>query len=150
MDHRPKDLGFEARIRDSFARQRFMSLLGVRIAHLAPGEVDLAFRFRDDLTQQHGFVHAGAITAVADSACGYAALTLMEPKAAVLSVEFKLNLLAPAAGNEFVASGRVVRSGRNLTVCTAEVRSDTAKDDGLIALLQATMMTVRDRTGLHD
>jgi uncharacterized protein (TIGR00369 family) len=148
--HLAKDPAFETRVRDSLARQRFMTVLGARLAHIAPGEVDLVFPFRDDLTQQHGFVHAGAVAAVADSACGYAALTLMEPNAAVLSVEFKVNLLAPAAGDEFVARGLVVRSGRNLTVCTAEVHARRADGDAVVMLMQATMMTVRDRAGFRD
>ncbi|MDB4893398.1 MAG: PaaI family thioesterase, partial [Gemmatimonadetes bacterium] len=86
-----------------------MGTLGARLEHIAPGEVRIGVSHRPDLTQQHGFLHAGAVTSVVDSACGYAALTLMEPGAAVLSVEFKVNLLAPASGKEFVAIGKVVR-----------------------------------------
>jgi uncharacterized protein (TIGR00369 family) len=117
---------------------------------VAPGEVDIAIAFRGDLTQQHGYLHAGAIGAVADSACGYAALSLMEPGTAVLSVEYKLNLLAPAAGERFVATGRVVRAGRTLTVCAAEVRASGAEAAVLVAVMQATMMAIRDRAGLRD
>jgi uncharacterized protein (TIGR00369 family) len=112
--------------------------------------VDIALSFRDDLTQQHGFLHAGVVTAVVDSACGYAALTLMEPGSAVLSVEFKINLLAPAAGTQFVATGRVVRAGRTLTVCGGEMRAVRPGGDAVVAVMQATMMAVRDRPGLAD
>ncbi len=146
----PRDPAFAARTRASFGKQQFMTVLGAILERVAPGEVDIRLPFRADLTQQHGLTHAGAITAIADSACGYAALTLMEPGAAVLSVEFKINLLAPAAGREFLARARVVRSGRTLTICTAEVRA--LQDDGevVIALMQATMIAVRDRAGLTD
>ena len=133
----PRDPDFEARIRDSFARQRMMRTLGAELGAVRPGEVEIALPFRDDLTQQHGYLHAAAVTAIADSACGYAALTLMEPGREVLSVEFKLNLLAPAAGTRFVAVGRMLRLGRTLTVCTAEVRSETG---ALVAAMQATMI----------
>jgi uncharacterized protein (TIGR00369 family) len=146
----PQDPEFESRVRASFARQRVMSLLGARVVEVAPGRVVLGITFRDDLTQQHGFLHAGVITAVADSACGYAALTLMPPGAAVLSVEFKVNLLAPAAGTEFIATGTVVRSGRTLSVCTAQVLARRADGDAVVALMQATMMAVRDRAAMSD
>jgi uncharacterized protein (TIGR00369 family) len=145
-----RDPEFGARVRDSFAKQQFMATLGARLELVAPGEVRISLPYRADLTQQHGFLHAGAVTSVVDSACGYAALTLMEPGAAVLSVEFKVNLLAPAAGKEFLAIGKVVRAGRTITVCSGELR---AVDDGretVIAILQGTMMAVRDKTGLTD
>src|SRR3954463_2134764 len=119
----PRDPDFERRVRASFARQAAMHTLGVTLERVAPGEVDLALPFRDDLTQQHGFLHAGVVTAAVDSACGYAALSLMEPGAAVLSVEFKVNLLAPARGAHFRAVGRVVRAGRTLSVVTGELRA---------------------------
>jgi uncharacterized protein (TIGR00369 family) len=145
-----RDPEFGARVRDSFAKQQFMATLGARLELVAPGEVRISLPYRADLTQQHGFLHAGAVTSVVDSACGYAALTLMEPGAAVLSVEFKVNLLAPAAGKEFLAIGKVVRAGRTITVCSGELR---AVDDGretVIAILQGTMMAVRDTPGLID
>ena len=145
-----RDPAFEARVRASFARQPFMATLGARLELVAPGKVTIRLPYRTDLTQQHGFLHAGAVTAVVDSACGYAALTLMEPGAAVLSVEFKVNLLAPAAGKEFLAIGKVVRAGRTITVCSGELR---AVDDGretVVAMLQGTMMAVRDKMELTD
>ena len=145
-----RDPNYESRVRASFAKQRFMATLGARLTLVAPGEVRIALPFRDDLTQQHGFLHAGAVTSVVDSACGYAALTLMEPGAAVLAVEFKVNLLAPAAGKEFLAIGRVVRAGRTLTVCAGELRSVGDERETVIALMQGTMMSVRDREELSD
>lgn len=145
-----RDPHFEARVRASFARQQFMTTLGARLVRVMPGEVDIALSFRPDLTQQHGILHAGVVTSVVDSACGYAALSLMEAGAAVLAVEFKVNLLAPAAGAEFLAVGRVVRAGRTLTVCSGELRAVGQDRDTVIALMQGTMMTVRDREGLSD
>jgi uncharacterized protein (TIGR00369 family) len=134
-----------------------MRTLGVTLERVAPGEVDLSLPFRADLTQQHGFLHAGIITAVVDSACGYAALSLMEPGAAVLSVEYKVQLLAPARGEWFRGLGRVIRAGRTLTVVMGELRAvardpaPSAPEDGeLVALLTGTMMAVRDRPELVD
>lgn len=138
----PRDPDFEARVRDSFARQRMMSSLGATLLAVRPGEVEIALPFRDDLTQQHGYLHAAAITAIADSACGYAAYSLMSRDAEVLSVEFKVNLLAPAAGERFLAVGRVLKAGRTLTVCTAEVHAEAAGSSRLIAAMQATMIAL--------
>ena len=153
----PKDPDFEQRVRSSFARQAAMRTLGVTLEHVAPGEVDLALPFRADLTQQHGFLHARIITAVVDSAYGYAALSLMGPGAAVLSVEYKVQLLAPARGELFRGLGRVIRAGRTLTVVMGEFRAvardpaPSAPEDGeLLALLTGTMMAVRDRPQLVD
>ncbi|HSU17750.1 PaaI family thioesterase [Longimicrobium sp.] len=137
--------GFEARVRDSFARQTAMATMGAEIAHVAPGEVDLRMAYRADLAQQHGFLHAGIVSALADSACGYAAYTLMPPDAGVVSVEFKVNLMAPAAGESFVARARVKKAGRTLTVCNADVFALRAGEERLIATMQATMMTLLDR-----
>ena len=140
-----RDPDYEARVRASYAKQKFMETIGARLERVAPGEVSIAISHRDDLVQQHGFLHAAVVTGVIDSACGYAALSLMEPGVAVLSVEFKVNLLAPAAGTEFIATGRVVKSGKTLMVCTGELRSG----DTIIAVLQGTMMSVRDK-GIAD
>ena len=136
----PRDRDFEARVRDSFGRQRMMRLLGAELTVVRPGQVEITLPFRDDLTQQHGYVHAAAVTAIADSACGYAALTLMEPGSEVLSVEFKINLLAPAEGERFVAVARVLRPGRTLTVCAADVHAEQGGTVKLIAAMQATMI----------
>jgi uncharacterized protein (TIGR00369 family) len=139
----------EQRIRDSIGRQTLLSTLGVTIAGIWPGRVELDLPYRADLCQQNGFVHAGAITAVADSACGYAAASLMPADRDVLTVEFKVNLLSPARGDRFRATGEVVRAGRTLTVCSAEVVAWADNGAGepeaslvRVALMQATMMAV--------
>jgi uncharacterized protein (TIGR00369 family) len=140
----------ERRVRDSFARQAFMGLLGASIARVAPGEVDIALPFKAELVQQHGFLHAGVTTAIADSACGYAALTLMAPDAAVLSVEYKVNMLAPARGSRFLALGRVVKSGRTVTVVRGEVLGFDAEGQSYPVLaMQGTMITAIGR-GIAD
>jgi uncharacterized protein (TIGR00369 family) len=128
-------------VRDSFARQTFLRLLGAEATVVEPGHVVIELPFRDDLCQQNGLVHAGVLTSVADSACGYAALTMMPAGNDVLSVEFKVNLLAPGRGDRFRADARVVRAGRTLTVCQAEVvASSVGADDVTVALMQATMI----------
>ncbi|HEU4720404.1 MAG TPA: PaaI family thioesterase [Gemmatimonadaceae bacterium] len=146
----PRDPDYEGRIRASFARQRFMETLGASLERVAPGEVAIAFTHREALTQQHGFLHAGVMTSVVDSACGYAALSLMEPGVGVLSVELKVNMLAPGTGERFVATGRVVRSGRTLTVCTGEVVAEGTGEPTVVMIIQATMMAVRNREGIAD
>jgi uncharacterized protein (TIGR00369 family) len=143
----PRDPDFERRVRDSFVRQRFMATLGATLDVVRAGEVHIAFAHREDLTQQHGYLHAGVLASVADSACGYAALSMMEPGTGVLSIEFKINMLAPAVGARFVAIGRVVRSGRTITVCAGEVSAEDGTSP--VAMMQATMMAVRGR-GLED
>ena len=145
----PQDPEFERRVRDSFGRQRFMTTIGARLVRVEPGEVDIELAVRDDLSQQHGFLHAGALATVADSACGYAALSLMPPGAAVLSVEFKINMLAPAKGDRVVAHGRILRAGKTITVCRGDVVAHSADGERLVATMVGTMMTVRDR-GISD
>jgi uncharacterized protein (TIGR00369 family) len=145
----PKDPDFEFRVRQSFDRQRFMATIGASLIRVEPGEVDLELTPREELTQQHGFLHAGVLASAADSACGYAALSLMPPGAAVLSIEFKINMLAPAAGERIVARGRVIRAGKTITVCWGEVVAHSANEEKLVATMVATMMTVEGR-GLAD
>ncbi|MFM9996228.1 MAG: PaaI family thioesterase [Phycisphaerales bacterium] len=136
------------RIAESFQRQRLLSTLGARLIRVADGKVDVELPWAESIQQQHGFVHAGAIAAIADSACGYACLTRMAEGSAVLSVEFKINLLAPAVGERFVARGRAVRVGRTVGVATAEVFAySAAKPESRVALMQATMMRVEPRNG---
>jgi uncharacterized protein (TIGR00369 family) len=149
MAQTPRDPDFEARVRGSFARQQVMALLGARLARVAPGAVEIALPFRAELTQQHGYLHAGVVTTIADSACGYAALTTMAAEAAVLTVEYKVNLLAPARGAEFLARGFVRKPGRTLTVCQADVVADPGPGEKLVATMLATLMAVEDR-GLSD
>jgi uncharacterized protein (TIGR00369 family) len=145
----PSDPNFAQRVHASFAKQRLMQTIGAGIDQVAPGRVTLRLPFRDDLTQQHGFLHAGTIAAVADSACGYAALSLMPADAAVLSIEFKVNMLAPAKGEAILARGEVIRAGRTVMVCRADVVSLNAGEEKLVAAMQGTMMVVR-REGLTD
>ena len=137
------DPGTRERIRESISRQTLLTTLGVTVSELARGRVVLDLPYRADLCQQNGYIHAGAITTLADSACGYAAATLMPADRDVLTVEFKVNLLSPARGERFRATAEVVRAGRTLTVCSAEVVAVAA--DGArtpVALMQATMMAV--------
>jgi uncharacterized protein (TIGR00369 family) len=134
-------------VRDSLRRQSFMSLIGAEATAIEPGRVVIEMPYRADLCQQNGFVHAGAITSIADSACGYAALTLMPGDSDVLSVEFKVNLLAPARGDRFRATADVLRPGRTLTVVQAQVVAITeGQPDALVAMMQATMIR-RPREG---
>ena len=141
-DFTPSDTDFEARVRRSFARQRVMETIGARLTRVAPGEVDIELPFREDLTQQHGYLHAGVVAAVVDSACGYAALSLAPAGAEVLSIEFKLNLLSPAAGESFAARARVVRAGRNVTVCSGDLYARAGGGEKIVATMLGTMMTV--------
>jgi len=137
-----QDPDFEARVRASFARQRVMGTIGARLSRVAPGEVEIELPFREDLTQQHGYLHAGVVAAVVDSACGYAALTLAPAGAEVVSIEFKLNLLSPAVGERFFARARVKRAGRSVTVCTGDLFASTGGEEKAVATMLATMMTV--------
>ena len=133
------------RVRASFAKQRLMQTIGAVLEDVAEGRVAIRLPFRDDLTQQHGFLHAGTIAAIADSACGYAALTLMPSEAAVLSIEFKVNMLSPAKGESIVARGTVVRAGRTIMVCRADVHAMSGNEEKLVAAMQGTMMVVEGR-----
>ena len=147
----PMDPEYATRVRTSFGRQQAMTLLGAEMTEVRPGMTEIVLPFREELTQQHGFVHAGIITAIVDSACGYAALSLMPPGVGMLTIEFKVNLLNPAAGIRFVARGKVVKPGCTIMVCTGEVVAERA--DGTqqtIALMQTTMMVVRDRAAVTD
>jgi uncharacterized protein (TIGR00369 family) len=140
----------EQRIRAAFGRQRFMITLGASLTSVGEGEVEITLPFSDALTQQHGFIHAGVVTTIVDSACGFAALTLMPANAAVLTTEFKVNFLSPAKGERLRAVGRVVRAGRTLMVCLGEVFAEDGGKSKQIALMTATMMVVDTATGLRD
>jgi uncharacterized protein (TIGR00369 family) len=144
----PRDPRFAARVRESFEKQRVMHTLGARLVRVEPGEVDIELPFQDSLTQQHGFLHAGIVTTVLDSACGYAAFSLMPADAGVLSIEFKTNLLAPAAGERLIARARVVRGGRTITVCQADALMVAGGEERLVATMLGTMMTVQGRPGV--
>jgi len=149
MGFEPQDPNFQERVRASFARQRVMQTLNIRIVRLEPGEIELAMAYDPAYTQQHGFIHAGIVTTALDSACGYAAFSLMPAEAAVLTVEFKTNLLAPAKGERFLFRGRAVKAGRTLTVCEAQaVALDESAEERLIATMTGTLMALFDRQGL--
>ena len=135
-----------ARVRASFDRQQMMSTLGVEVTSVEPGKVEMSLRHDDRFTQQHGFLHAGAVASVLDSACGYAAYSVMPPGASVLTVTYTINLLAPAAGQRFAVTGQVVRAGRTLVVCRGEAFADGAERP--IAAMQATMTALYDRPGV--
>ncbi len=149
MSEGTKNFG-EDRIRDSFARQGLMATLGASIVHVGDGEVDIALVPSPSVSQQHGFVHAGAVAAIADSAAGYAALTTMGPGVGVLTTEFKINLLAPAMGDRLVARGRVIKAGRTLTLARTEVHAEIGGSTRLVAFLTATLMAVAGRDGIAD
>jgi uncharacterized protein (TIGR00369 family) len=134
---------YEIRVRDSFARQPAMQLIGATLLRVEPGRVDVELAVRDDLTQQHGFVHGGIVGMIADSAGGYAAFTLMPAGASVLTVEYKINLLAPARGTALVASGEVVKAGRTLSLARVDVFGIDAGRETLVATMQQTLMVMR-------
>lgn len=151
MELKSQDPNFAHRVRASFARQQVMQTLAVEIVRLAPGEIELAMPSAPAFTQQHGFIHAGIISTVLDSACGYAAFSLMPVEAAVLTVEFKINLLAPAKGNRFTFHAEVVKPGKTLTVCEGRAySSDPDSEQRLIATMTGTLMAIFDREGLKQ
>lgn len=133
----------QERIAVSFKLQGLMATLGARLVSVADGEVHIELPFSKQISQQHDYVHAGAITSVVDSACGYAALTKAPPECEVVTAEFKINLLRPAIGERFLAIGRVQSSGKLLTVCTGEVRALSGTDWKVVAIMQATIVNVR-------
>lgn len=140
----------EQRIRMSFARQGLMRTLGASLQMVTPGHVEIVLVPRPEISQQHGFVHAGAVSAIADSAAGYAALSLMPADRGVLTTEFKINLLGPAVGERITALGKVVKAGRTLTVAQTEVFTEDRGRERLVALLTATLMAIEGRDGIAD
>ena len=146
----PANTDFEARTRASFARQGAMAFLGARLERVEPGLVQVGLAFRPELSQQHGFFHAGILSTIADSAGGYAAFTLFPADSGVLTVEFKINLLAAADGERLEAVGRVTRSGRTLTVCTLDVHVEKAGRRTHCATGLQTLMSLVGRAGVRD
>lgn len=134
---------FERRVRDSFRRQAFMATLGAEIVTRKKGEVEIRFPFHSSLTQQNDFVHAGAITSILDSASGYAALSVAPEGHDVLTVEFKVNLLSPAVGEEFCARAQVKRTGKTLIVCAADAFARKGGQEKIVATMLATIMAVK-------
>jgi len=136
---------YVTQVRESFARQRVMATIGAELLSVLPGRVEIGLAYKPDLAQQHGFLHAGITTAIADSAGGYAALSLFAEGEDVMTTEFKLNLLAPADGERFVAAGQVIKSGGTLTICQVEVQSHKGRQATLCAFGILTMIRIRPR-----
>lgn len=143
VDH-SENMGCEERIRSSFAKQGLMHTLGAALGQVGPGLVEIVLIPGPAVSQQHGFVHAGALSAIADTAAGYAALTLMPSDRGVLTAEFKINLVAPAIGERIVARGSVVKAGRTLTLAQTEIFAESGGQMKLVALLTATLMAVEN------
>jgi uncharacterized protein (TIGR00369 family) len=139
---------FEARLRESFARQTFMKTLGVELGAVAPGRVELRLPYREDLCQQHGYFHGGVIGTLADNAGGYAAFSLMAVEDSILTVEYKMNIVAPGAGAALVCIGEVLRPGRSLTVTEAKVYAEAA--DGTRKLCAVSLNTLMTMAGMAD
>ncbi len=143
--------GFEQRVRDSFGRQPAMTLIGAQLQRVEPGEVEIVLPYRPEITQQHGFVHAGMIGAALDSACGYAALTVMPEGTGILTIEYKLNCLAPGVGERIRLIGRVRKPGRTILLVEGEALAVAADgSEKLVATMTATEMTIRGRDGVVD
>ena len=139
----PRNPSFANEIKQSFAKQTIMALIGAELGRVEPGLVEITLPYRPDLAQQHGYLHAGIVTTIADSACGYAAYSLMPPNSEVLSVEFKVNLLRPAKGETFTAIAEVIKSGKTLIVVRADVFAIDAERRDLIATMLGTMICLR-------
>ena len=145
----PTNPEFSQRVQQSFDRQQAMTTLGASILEIEPGRVVIRLPFDESLTQQHGFIHAGIISTVLDSACGYAAFSLMPDNAAVLTIEYKINLLSPAKGDWFEAVGIVKKPGRNITVADGEVYAHSGDSKKLVASMVGTLMSIYDRDGIE-
>lgn len=140
----PRDPGYERRVRESFARQGLLATFAAELRSIKPGAVEIEVPFSPGLTQQDEFFHAGVGIAILDTACGYSALTLMAPGMRVLTVELKVNLLAPAVGDHLQARGEVVRPGRNLTVCRGDAYAVSGGDSKQVATILATMTGIAE------
>jgi uncharacterized protein (TIGR00369 family) len=138
----PSDPNYESRIRNSFDKQEAMKTIGAKLVTVMPGEVHIEFSFLESLTQQLGYIHGGIITTVVDTACGYAAYTLMPAKSEVLTIEYKVNFMFPAKGNRFKGVGRVLKPGRNITVCSGDVIAFDNGKEKIVATMLATMISV--------
>lgn len=145
-----KDPNHEQRVRESFARQGAMGTLGATLAEVAPGRVVITLPWAAHLTQQHGFLHAGTVATALDSACGYAAFSLMPPEAAVLTIEFKINLLAPAQGETFRMVGHVIKAGRTVSVAEGQAYALLGGQEKLIATMGCTLMSIQGRADVRD
>lgn len=144
--HKPVDSEYAARVRQSFLRQGFMTTLGASLTHIGPGRVDIEAPFHPGLTQQHGFFHAGVSSSLADTAGGYAGYTLFAADSSVLTVEFKINLIAPAKGERLRAVGQVIKSGRTLTICDLRVFVRSGDEETLCAVGQQTLICLQGKS----
>ncbi|NOT33628.1 MAG: PaaI family thioesterase [Candidatus Eisenbacteria bacterium] len=147
-DFKAGDADFERRVRESFARQKVMTLFGAELTVVEPGRVTIELNYRDDLVQQHGYMHAGVLGTIADSAGGYAGYTLMPAGSSVLSTEYRVHLLAPGRGERFAATGRVIRAGRTLTVCELEVEAIEGEKRTRCVWGSQTLMCLRERSDM--
>ena len=145
----PRNPDFDARVRESFARQAAMRTLGATLAVVKPGQVEITLPWAEPLTQQYGFLHAGMVATALDSACGYAGFSLMAADAAVLTIEFKINLLAPAQGQSFRMVGTVVKPGRTVTVCEGHAYAIDDGQEKLVATMGCTLMAVVGRDNIQ-
>lgn len=145
----PRNPDFDARVRESFARQAAMRTLGATLAVVKAGRVEITLPWAEALTQQHGFLHAGMVATALDSACGYAGFSLMAADAAVLTIEFKINLLAPAQGQSFRMVGTVVKPGRTVTVCEGHAYAIDGGQEKLVATMGCTLMAVVGRDNIQ-
>jgi uncharacterized protein (TIGR00369 family) len=142
--------GYKEKVIESFNRQGMMKTINASILAIRPGEIELEFPYQSNLTQQHGFIHAGIVSTVLDTACGYAAFSLMPENAAVLTIEFKVNLLSPAKGERFRAVGKVKKPGKNITVTEGELFAHEEDGQKLVAIMVATIMSVYDRESIEN
>jgi uncharacterized protein (TIGR00369 family) len=146
MTNQLRNPSFAEEIEESFARQTIMNLIGASLSRVEPGVVEINLPYRADLAQQHGYLHAGIVTTIADSACGYAAYSLMPTGSEVVSVEFKVNLLRPAKAETFLATAEVIKSGKTLTVVRADVVGITGEQRELVATMLGTMMCLTNKS----
>lgn len=145
-DFQARNPAFEQRVRESFARQSFMKTIGAELAAVCPGSVEIRLPYREDLCQQHGYFHGGVIGSLADNVGGYAAFSLMQAQDSVLTVEYKMNIVAPGDGEALIAYGRVLRPGRSLTVCKADVYASKGGQEKLCATALCTLMTLTEQS----
>ena len=146
----PRDANFEQRVRSSFARQPLVNFIGARLVHVAAGEIDIALPKRNEILQQHGFIHGGVLTSIADAAAGYAALSVAAPATGVLTTELKVNFLRPAGGREVVARGRVLKPGKTLTICQADVFDISDDREGTEIHVLTGLVTMMHVDGIAD
>lgn len=144
MNFKPRFDGYRTKVRDSFDKQKFMAHIGARLLKVEPGYCEISVPFNEDLTQQNGFFHAGIISTIADNAAGYAAFSLFEKNASVLTVEIKLNLLAPGKGDLLIGKGQVLKNGRTLTICRSDIFVVKNGIETLCAAGQSTLIQLRD------